>query len=314
MLGKCLHPFYVNGFYAPCGKCAYCLKKRKSDWTTRCTHELVSSDFGYFITLTYDPEHIPDKYSLNKKHLQDFWKRFRYYLKDVEYKIKYFACGEYGPKTHRPHYHAAVFFKSKLEGASPLLSAKDFSDRRAIQAHIVSLIIKSWSLGHAEISELNQQRVGYTVGYCQKKLFDKRAYSGSVQRPFQIQSLGIGKSHCLANATRYRTNPFVRLGGYIKALPRYYRKLLSISRDTLRDNLIAMRREYADAYRKETGEEPYAKPFPFANYNRIAILRGFFDGSGVITPHYLDWLHNLARQINIDLTAKFQMELARSIL
>ena len=41
---------------------------------------------------------------LKKSDFQKFIKRLR-----KDYDIKYFACGEYGDKTLRPHFHAILF-------------------------------------------------------------------------------------------------------------------------------------------------------------------------------------------------------------
>lgn len=46
---------------------------------------------------------------LSKSDLQKFLKRLR---KAYGKKVRYFACGEYGPKTFRPHYHLLFFFDS----------------------------------------------------------------------------------------------------------------------------------------------------------------------------------------------------------
>ena len=60
-----------------------------------------------FITLTYDNEHLPKDESIDKDELQRFFKRLR---KNYPPKtIKYFACGEYGDKKKRAHYHAIIF-------------------------------------------------------------------------------------------------------------------------------------------------------------------------------------------------------------
>lgn len=309
MLGKCLQPFYVkqSGFYAPCGKCAYCLSRRKSDWTTRCSHELTHSDFGYFITLTYDQDHIPEKYSLRKKDFQDFMKRFRYYIgKSCSYTIKYFAAGEYGTKTHRPHYHAAVFFRSRVQ-KQPLLSAQDFSNQRMVQAHIVSLFTKAWDKGHVEVSQLNKDRCAYTVGYCQKKLFQTRAYSGKVERPFQLTSSGIGRSYCLSCANTLRRNLCLHINGYVKALPRYYRKLLGLTAEAFKENLSEMQEKLAEKYRSLTGKSPYTGVYPNADVNRIALKLGFYDGKAICTGEYLDWLFGCAKQLNDTLLAKIKL-------
>ena len=66
----------------------------------RLLHELEYWDKATFITLTYAPEHLPEKSSLKPDDLQKFWKRLRKELKDK--KIKYFACGEYGEKKIKP--------------------------------------------------------------------------------------------------------------------------------------------------------------------------------------------------------------------
>lgn len=58
-----------------------------------------------FVTLTYDNEHLPPNCSLRFEHLALFWKRLRKRVPN----IKYFASGEYGETTLRPHYHAIIF-------------------------------------------------------------------------------------------------------------------------------------------------------------------------------------------------------------
>ena len=122
----------------PCGHCIGCLLDRSRQWADRCMLEAKTQKDKYnrpscFITLTYDDEHLkdlpynPDMYpdydpdrdtdklvfhSLDKIHLQNFWKRLRSRLDEkYDIKIRYFACGEYGDfeKTGRPHFHAIIF-------------------------------------------------------------------------------------------------------------------------------------------------------------------------------------------------------------
>lgn len=88
--------------------------------------ELPYHENAWFLTLTYDNENIPyrmtwdegtgevlvENYSLNYEDMKAFWKRLRRYLEYHELdkgKLMYFQCGEYGGKTHRPHYHAIVY-------------------------------------------------------------------------------------------------------------------------------------------------------------------------------------------------------------
>ena len=104
----------------PCGKCEGCRIARSREWANRCMMELEYHDSAYFLTLTYDEEHVPRHWyadpetgeamqslSLEKRHMQLFWKRLRKAFPDDH--IRYFMCGEYGSTTFRPHYHAIVF-------------------------------------------------------------------------------------------------------------------------------------------------------------------------------------------------------------
>lgn len=58
-----------------------------------------------FLTLTYRDEACPP--SLDPSHLTLALKRLRHHLGGK--KITYYACGEYGRTTWRPHYHAGLF-------------------------------------------------------------------------------------------------------------------------------------------------------------------------------------------------------------
>lgn len=92
-----------------CGKCVECLQQRRNSWAKRTELEMYSNGalrykHGYFVTLTYDNQHIPrdsrGKYTLRIKDLQMFFDRLRKLRK-----FRYLACGEYGGTTYRPHYH-----------------------------------------------------------------------------------------------------------------------------------------------------------------------------------------------------------------
>ena len=140
-----------NPFQVPCGKCVRCRKFRSYDWVKRLDIEKRSARTSYFITLTYDEDNIPCKRGVKtlwKKDLQDFMKRIRraqereyeiyqnYGLtfpldkrekdKWIEYEelrkvnfvhdqLRYFAVGEYGSKTFRPHYHLILFNFSPIQ-------------------------------------------------------------------------------------------------------------------------------------------------------------------------------------------------------
>ena len=103
----------------PCGKCIGCRLDASKQWANRCLLELGYHDSAYFVTLTYNPEHVPVTWhvdpetgealsglSLRKRDLQLFLKRLR---RHTGQEIRYFAAGEYGSKTFRPHYHLILF-------------------------------------------------------------------------------------------------------------------------------------------------------------------------------------------------------------
>lgn len=104
----------------PCGQCVGCRLEYSRQWANRCMLELEYHDSAYFVTLTYDDEHIPksmysdpetgeafDSLTLSKRDFQLFMKRLRKAFPDD--KIRFFAAGEYGSQTFRPHYHAIIF-------------------------------------------------------------------------------------------------------------------------------------------------------------------------------------------------------------
>lgn len=109
---------YYEKIEIPCGQCVACRLQYSRQWADRCMMELEDHDSAWFLTLTYE---VPPEswygdditgeahcaYTLKKKDLQDFWKRLRDHFPDD--KIRYFACGEYGDNTLRPHYHAIVY-------------------------------------------------------------------------------------------------------------------------------------------------------------------------------------------------------------
>ncbi len=91
----------------PCGQCVGCRLERSRQWAMRCVHEASLFEENCFITLTYSDEFLPVGGSLVKKHFQDFMKRLRFRFADR--RIRFFHCGEYGERYHRPHYHCLLF-------------------------------------------------------------------------------------------------------------------------------------------------------------------------------------------------------------
>lgn len=122
-------------------------------------HEAAMHDGSAFVTLTYDDDYLPDDYSVDLAVFQKFMKRLR---KRLPKQIRFFACGEYGDETQRPHYHALifgwafpdrVFFKHDATGdlfTSPFLS-------------------EVWTYGHASLGAVTYASARYVSSYITQK-------------------------------------------------------------------------------------------------------------------------------------------------
>lgn len=167
------HGFVPSHVVVPCGKCIACRINKTREWKSRLIMELCFWEDASFVTLTYDSEHLPVDAGLHKDDLQKFFKRLRFDLSEKKRDCKYFACGEYGDKFGRPHYHAIIF------GINPIRD---------------DLLVKGcWLFGNVDIGSVTPESIGYVTGYVQKKLTGDASanYLGNIP-PFQVNSNGLG--------------------------------------------------------------------------------------------------------------------------
>lgn len=176
----------------PCGQCPACKMTAASSWANRMEMELPYHENAWFLTLTYDDENVPwshnnglgvdmgtgeitvENLTLNYKDMQDFWKRLRrniqYHKRGDEKKLMYFQCGEYGGKTHRPHYHAIVYdLPIKQE------ELKEYKRKNGAIYYNVDWITKVWGMGHVVIAPAEWKAMAYTARYTTKKIYGKDA-------------------------------------------------------------------------------------------------------------------------------------------
>lgn len=227
----------LDTFELPCTKCIGCQLKRASDWATRCMHEYENHDEGCFLTLTYDrdnlitavyPNSLPTLY---KPDLQRFWKRLRQHIARKEKRsvdIKYFACGEYGPTTGRPHYHAVLFgWQPNDETAIPN------NPGTTNPVFISETVNQLWTHGRVIIGSLTKASANYVARYCLKKLYGEAALNEyrntNREAPFNCMSKGIGADFFEKYSGDFYPSDFlVDSEDYIrKTIPRYYDKLLA---------------------------------------------------------------------------------------
>lgn len=103
-----IFPMYIQ---VPCGKCPICRNKKAKEWSFRAMCENATSETQpIFVTLTYNNKHLP-KSGIFKEEIQLFMKRLRIKLDrlNIKHNLRYFACGEYGTKSGRPHYHMIIW-------------------------------------------------------------------------------------------------------------------------------------------------------------------------------------------------------------
>lgn len=134
-----------NYLRLPCGGCIGCRASRAREWAMRCGLELQSHDHACWTTLTYDDEHLPS--TLAKAHLSGWVKRLRRVVEPV--RVRFFASGEYGERSLRPHYHAILF-------GLPITTAGKIQD--------------TWPYGFTRTDSLSAASIAYVAGYCSKKV------------------------------------------------------------------------------------------------------------------------------------------------
>lgn len=77
---------------------------------------------------------------LQKKDFQDFIKRLRYYFDQTEKgaRLRYYLCGEYGPRTFRPHGHMLLFYDSeRCNNEIQLLLSKSWQNGNVYDPHLI---------------------------------------------------------------------------------------------------------------------------------------------------------------------------------
>lgn len=128
-----------------------------------------------FITLTYEDGHLPISATgyptLVPLHLRHWLGRLRAAIAPL--KIRYYAVGEYGDLTFRPHYHAAVFgMPMCLEGRTK----KDVRTNRPLAEKccaVCRLVYQTWGKGDVDLGELNTESAQYVAQYTTKKMTNK---------------------------------------------------------------------------------------------------------------------------------------------
>lgn len=199
----------------PCGNCAFCLASRRSDWALRLEYEQRRHIGSKFVTLTYANAHLvwhAGNSQLHKPHLQEFFKNLR--GRGARRKVRYFAVGEYGSKTFRPHYHVILF--------------GDIAE---------DVVRKSWKYGLVHIGSVTSASIMYCLGYVVNGR-EWKMRKGRV-RPFATMSRrpGLGVNYltpAMVDWHKSGRKNYAVLNGVKRRLPRYYKEKIFSKIDRVR--------------------------------------------------------------------------------
>lgn len=231
-----------------CGKCLACLSHRQAEWITRLRVALdASPESTYFVTLTYDQDHLPyntakfdvpeqgieymdkiptvRKSDLQKFHM-DLRKRFQqgFYYDDTLSKcgfgkaqkialplckFRFYCTSEYGPLGLRPHYHG--FYTHLPEDADLTFD----------------LFNKIWNRGFVYCEKAQSDKA---AAYVAKYLVNTSLVPVCpfADRPFALMSKGLGAEYLTEKRVEWHraahlVRSFVPLQGGKQILPRYLR-------------------------------------------------------------------------------------------
>lgn len=248
--------YFVNTNFddVPCGQCLGCRLDHAKEWSYRIMEEKKSypDDTCWFITLTYDDDHLPERrmipdkvddqtgeiylmkrsefYTVSKREHQLFMKRLRKkFQKESGLKIKYFMSGEYGSISYRPHYHY-IIFGLKLDDLE-LYKSNRFGDK----LYTSRSIAECWPYGFNTVGNVSLESAGYIARYAikKRKMTDYETYEKlGIDPEFICMSRrpGIGKEYCINNMESIYETDSIVLPGREKAIlgkpPKYYDSLL----------------------------------------------------------------------------------------
>lgn len=218
---RCFSPYIVKkdgrDIPVPCGNCPPCIKRRASSWSFRLKKEGERSESVKFITLTYATKHVPitekGYMTLSVKDMQLFMKRLRKaHTGSMASGIRYYAVGEYGGKTFRPHYHILLFN----------------ADWTKVQ--------QAWTYGEIHYGDLTEASIGYCLKYMCKTSKIPMHKNDDRIKEFALMSKRLGDNYLTSLIKKYHlgdgsaqmwSRMFVTIqDGKKIAMPRYYKEKL----------------------------------------------------------------------------------------
>lgn len=275
----------------PCRKCIGCNMATQREWSVRCFHEAQCHTTKWrdtdlrltttvpnncVVTLTYADSHLPESGLLKHDDFQRFFKRLRKLKADQADKLKiplsartplsYFMAGEYGGKTHRPHFHTIIFGYNPEDlypirmGSQNLQCSNELDDLWS-QSPTSDPEAPSERIGVATVDTFTFAGAAYVAGYVAKKMVPGDSHLG----PTTWIKDENGNSRLVPVAPEYRhmsTRPAIgyrwiskwqnlqevysadeiKIGDWSFHPPKYYDSVLQTLRPDLVSDIILNRR------------------------------------------------------------------------
>ncbi len=251
----------------PCSKCAACLQRKRNDWAFRNEQEFKHSYTAYFVTMTYDDDHLlykkvlPGKYYRNemdllgtlvkipadltqeveipvfddKREIQLFLKRLRKMCEPCR-DLRYFLVSEYGSETLRPHFHFLLY---NFPGDADTL---------------VATLEKLWDKGFIYVGDVTKASISYVCKYLLGV-----SYLPSYFPPcYMLCSKGIGKQYLTDAMVYYHRRRIqayaIQEDGSRRNLPRYLRTKI-FDNTEFEDYLREKIQQYVDNQTKKNDQK-----------------------------------------------------------
>ena len=204
--------FWPPDYYleVPCGYCHSCQKSYNNQYRIRLLYECRKYPPGtcLFVTLTFDDDNLKKFSKDTNKAVRLFLDRLR---KDYGKQIRHWFVCEFGTLHGRPHYHGILFnvprelidgYDSDVPGCHPLLASR-------------------WKYGFVFVGYVSEETCSYITKYVTKSI------NGDKVRPRIISSHGIGDNYFDTDEFELHKfgecyQPFMIVGGFPQAMPRYY--------------------------------------------------------------------------------------------
>lgn len=268
----------------PCGECVGCRLDYAKEWANRCYLESLTKSPNWFVTLTYDDAHLPEKISfkddntcfivnsLEKEVVSSFVKRLRSYFDyhGVDCDLSYYYCGEYGSQYGRPHYHVLLF-------GVPFDDLKVHCVKDGFVTYNSELLNSLWRNGFVTVNEFAYETASYVARYMLKKQkgFDSIVYNELDIVPEFVnmsRNPGIGYNFYVNNRDDIFEKGYISVknskGIQHERIPRYFERLLE-KEDP--ERFLKMKKERQLKFYDEYQNRLAAKDSVLSNYNQRLI-------------------------------------------